>query len=181
MSYEESSRMFKKPDGDYTNPEPAPPAPRITRAEPRREAATIGPSISIKGDLTGEEDLVVQGRVDGKVDLKQYSVTIGREGKAKADIYGRLICIEGEVEGNLYGQEQVTVRSSGSVRGNISSPRVAIEDGAKFKGSIDMEVPAGSTRTATSPAEVKSPVSKPALGGPIPAGGAGSRPDVTPR
>ena len=99
----------------------------------------IGPSITIRGDLTGQEDLQVEGRVEGKIDLKQNLVTVGAQGRVKADIYGRLIEVEGEVEGNLFGQEQVIVRRSGSVRGNITAPRVSLEDGANFKGTIDMD------------------------------------------
>lgn len=152
--------MFKKPEGDYPQPEQplaSIPVQRGTPIETRREHATIGPSISIKGDLTGEEDLLIQGRVDGKVDLKQYNVTIGKNGRIKADIFGKLITIEGEVEGNLFGQEQITVRGTGNVRGNISAPRVAIEDGARFKGSIDMDGKSGDRVRAGGSAETKAP------------------------
>jgi cytoskeletal protein CcmA (bactofilin family) len=131
--------MFKKPENEYQPPEPAAGIPRSYPVEQRRESATIGPSITIKGDLAGEEDLIIQGRVEGKVDLKQNSITIGKNGRAKADIYGKLISVEGEVEGNLYGQDQIIVRSTGNVRGNLTAPRVSLEDGAKFKGSIDMD------------------------------------------
>jgi len=147
--------MFKKPESEFTQPEPPASVARPVRTEARREAATIGPSIAIKGDLTGEEDLVIQGRVEGKIDLKQNSVTIGRDGKAKADIYGKQISVEGEVDGNLHGQEQVSVRSSGSVRGNICAPRVSIEDGARFKGTIDMEVKSGERQPQNPTAEAK--------------------------
>ena len=154
--------MFKKPESDYQQP-PEPPVsvPRNSPVEPRRENATIGPSISIKGDLMGEEDLVIQGRVEGKVELKQNSVTIGKSGRAKADIYGKLVTIEGEVEGSLFALEQVVVRSSGNVRGDISAPRVTIEDGAKFKGSIDMDVKSAEKHRAGAP-----PEPKPAMPGP---------------
>lgn len=113
---------------------PAPEAPRRTG-----DRATIGPSIFIKGDLSGDEDLVIEGRVEGKVDLKQNNVTVGRNGRVKADVFGRVVTIEGEVDGNVFAQEQAIVRQSGAVRGNITSPRVVLEDGSRFKGSIDME------------------------------------------
>jgi cytoskeletal protein CcmA (bactofilin family) len=103
-----------------------------------KERAVIGPTITIKGDLTGEEDLVIEGRVEGKVELKRHSVTIGKSGRIKADIYGKTITVEGDVEGNLFGEEQLIVRQTGNVRGNIVSPRVALEDGSNFKGNIDM-------------------------------------------
>ena len=109
------------------------------RTEARRDVATIGPSISIKGDLSGKEDLLIQGRVEGGITLKQNNVTVGREGKVQADIHGRSIRVEGEVRGNLYGEEDVVIRQSGAVQGNIVAPRVTLENGSKFKGSIDME------------------------------------------
>lgn len=110
-------------------------------AEPLRrgERATIGPSIFIKGDLTGDEDLVIEGRVEGKVDLKQNNVTIGRDGRVKADVYGQVVTVEGEVDGNVFAREQAVLRQAGAIRGNITAPRVVLEDGSRFKGSIDME------------------------------------------
>jgi cytoskeletal protein CcmA (bactofilin family) len=112
---------------------PAPDAPRSTGR------ATIGPSIFIKGDLTGEEDLVIDGRVEGKVDLKQNNVTIGKDGRVRADIFGRVVTVEGEVDGNVFAREQAVLRQSGAVRGNLTAPRVTLEDGSRFKGTIDME------------------------------------------
>jgi cytoskeletal protein CcmA (bactofilin family) len=140
--------MWKRTDDGpettgYTPQQPQQPAaatpPRSSGAEPRRGSATIGPSIRIKGDLSGEEDLVVEGKVDGKIELRQNAVTVGRSGRVRADIYGSTISVEGEVEGNLFADEQILVRASGKVLGNLTAPRVSLEDGAKFKGSIDME------------------------------------------
>lgn len=110
-------------------------------AEPQRrgERATIGPSIFIKGDLSGDEDLVIEGRVEGKVDLKQNNVTVGRNGRVKADVYGQMVIVEGEVDGNVFAGEQAILRQAGAIRGNITAPRVVLEDGSRFKGSIDME------------------------------------------
>ena len=98
----------------------------------------IGPKISIKGNLTGEEDLLIEGRLIGKIEMQRHSVTIGKKGQVKADIYGKIIIIEGTVEGNLYGEEQLIVRQSGIVRGNIVSPQVALEIGSNFQGSVNM-------------------------------------------
>jgi cytoskeletal protein CcmA (bactofilin family) len=119
-------------------PQAAPPStPRAAvMAQPAR--AVIGSTISIKGDLIGEEDLLIEGRVEGKVEFRRHSVTVGKNGRIKADIHGKTITVEGTVEGNLFGEEQLIVRQSGTVRGNIVSPRVALEDGSNFKGSIDM-------------------------------------------
>ena len=109
--------MWKKENELPQQPEPvaAPATPRNTPVESRSktEGATIGPSISIKGDLTGGEDLIIQGQVEGRIDLKQNNVTVGKSGRVKADIHGRMITIEGEVEGNLFGEEQILLRQSG--------------------------------------------------------------------
>lgn len=131
------------PPRPVTASSPAPsPAPSAAPEPPRKtDRATIGPSIFIKGDLTGEEDLVVEGRVEGKVDLKQNNVTVGKNGRVKADIFGRVVIIEGEVDGNVFAREQAILRQSGAIRGNITAPRVILEDGSRFKGSIDMEPP----------------------------------------
>jgi cytoskeletal protein CcmA (bactofilin family) len=98
----------------------------------------IGSTITVKGDLSGEEDLLIEGRVEGKIDFRRHSITIGKNGRIKADVYGKAITVEGEVEGNLFGEEQLILRQSSTVRGNITAPRVSLEDGANFKGSIDM-------------------------------------------
>jgi len=105
-----------------------------------REQATVGSSISIKGDLVGEEDLIVHGRLEGTITLKQNSLMIGKDGHIKADVRARVIIVEGRVEGGLFGDEQVIIKKSGVVQGNIEAPRVSLEDGCKFKGSIEMNV-----------------------------------------
>jgi cytoskeletal protein CcmA (bactofilin family) len=104
--------------------------------------ATLGPSLLIQGSLSGEEDLLIEGRVEGEISLRKHSVTVGPKGRIQADIYSKSISVEGEVAGNLFGEDQVVIRSTGKVRGNITSPRVSLEDGSRFKGAIDMKVPA---------------------------------------
>src|SRR5579864_4118865 len=136
--------VWKKPDDSPSHPEPAPAPPRQAAApvETRRAdraTATIGPSIFIKGDLSGDEDLVIEGRVEGKIDLKQHNVTIGKNGRVHADVFGNTVVVEGEVDGNLFALQQAILRQSGAVRGNITAPRVMLEDGSRFRGSIDME------------------------------------------
>jgi cytoskeletal protein CcmA (bactofilin family) len=115
--------------------------PPATPQPPRRpgESATIGTSIRIKGDLSGDEDLLIQGQIQGKVKLESHNVTVGPSGRVKADIRGRTIRVEGEVVGNLYGEEEIIIRSSGRVQGNLQAPRVTLENGSNFKGSIDMD------------------------------------------
>ena len=101
--------------------------------------ATIGPSITIKGNVSGDEDLLVQGRIDGKVNLAKHNVTIGSNGRVKADVHGRTVIVEGEVEGDLRGQEQIILRQTAKVNGSIAAPRVTLEDGAVFRGAIEMD------------------------------------------
>ncbi len=99
----------------------------------------IGPSIVIKGTVSGDEDLVVQGKVEGTIDLKDNEVSVGQSGKVDADINAKVVKVDGEVSGDISGGEKVVISKSGNVRGNIVAPRVTLEDGAIFKGSIDMD------------------------------------------
>lgn len=134
--------MWKKDEG------PAQPsAPRAenhsTPERPQRsratgETATIGRSISIRGDVSGDEDLLIQGRVDGSVDLKEHAVTVGPDGEVKASIVARVVTIEGRVEGDLTAEEQVVLRGTAWVQGDIIAPRVVLEDGSRFRGGVDM-------------------------------------------
>ena len=121
-----------------------------------KERATIGPSISIKGEISGEEDLTIQGRVEGTIELNQNNITIVGNGCVKADILAKIISIEGEVEGDLFGEEKIVVRGTGVVRGNMMAPRVNLEDGAKFSGNIDMEFESGEKRPTLKEVQVLS-------------------------
>ncbi len=124
---------------------PAPEATPRTGASPSatpsraRVTAVIGPSIQIDGTLRGQEDLYVEGEVTGTIQLQNHTLTIGAQGKIKADVYAHTVFVEGSMDGDLFGTEQVIVRKSAKVRGNITSPRVTLEDGAAFKGSIEMD------------------------------------------
>lgn len=113
--------------------EPSRPGVRV------REAAIIGPSIQIEGDLRGDEDLIIEGKVSGAIHLGEHSLTIGGNGKVKADVYANSVFVDGALEGDLYGYERVAIRKGGSVKGNIISPRVALDDGARFKGTVEMD------------------------------------------
>jgi cytoskeletal protein CcmA (bactofilin family) len=136
--------MWKKEDTPMQTPTPHPePPPRSERSAPTgggkpAERATIGRSITIRGDVTGDEDLLIQGRVDGSVNLKQHAVTVGAEGEVKASIIGRVVIVEGRVEGNITSEEQVILRSSAYVHGDITAPRLVLEDGSRFRGGVDM-------------------------------------------
>jgi cytoskeletal protein CcmA (bactofilin family) len=102
-------------------------------------AAVIGPGIHINGDISGDENLVIEGRVDGKIRLGSNEVDVGKSGKVNADITAKVIKIAGQVHGDLTGVEKVVISRSGNVHGNIVAPRMTLEDGAIFKGSIDMD------------------------------------------
>lgn len=149
--------MWKKGDS-MSDSESTPSQPVSRRDTPRAssggaERATIGRSITIKGEVTGDEDLLIQGSVDGSVDLKQHSVTVGPEGEVHADITGRVVTIEGSVDGDLTGHDQVVLRSSAKVKGDIKAPRVILEDGASFRGGVDMGEPSSGGRGAEARSE----------------------------
>lgn len=127
----------------HADPAPATEASARPRSAPaagaRREAAIIGPSIQLDGDLRGQEDLLIEGDVSGTIQLRNNSLTVGSQGKVKADVYAKEILIEGFVEGDLFASERVAIRKTAQVRGNITSPRVILEEGARLKGSIEMD------------------------------------------
>ena len=119
----------------------------------------IGKSVIIKGDLTGSEDLTIEGQVEGKIELRQNVLTIGANGKIKAQIFAKIVIVQGEVQGNITATERIDIRDNGSVDGDLSSPRIAIADGAHFRGSIDMQRPAAKPGGA----DVKAGDAKPAV------------------
>ena len=137
-----------RPESSPARTESSPPR---SSAPSSRDAAVIGPSIHIDGDVRGEEDLLIEGEVSGTVNLKNNSLTIGPNGKVHADVYAHSIYVDGLCEGDLFGSERVNVRKSATVRGNITSPRVSLEDGAKFKGAIEMDPQAGQSNRMPQP------------------------------
>ncbi len=114
-----------------------------------RQAASIGPSIQIKGDISGNEDLVVHGKVEGTLSLPKNNVVVGSDGVVQANVNAMSISVEGKVVGDLTASERIIITSSGRVQGNIKAPRVVLEDGAKFKGSVEMEM--GESQTSAKP------------------------------
>jgi cytoskeletal protein CcmA (bactofilin family) len=135
---------------------PGRPAPAATPSSPApvTEAPAgmaIGPSISIVGELSGDEDLTILGRIEGSVNLPKHSVTIGRTAKVVADIRAKAVSVEGELRGNLYATEQVLVRKTATMLGNLAAPRVGLEDGCRFKGSVEMESAQRSETAAPAP------------------------------
>ena len=109
------------------------------RQQIERDVVNIGKSVVIKGELNGSEDLTIEGHVEGKIELKDHVLTIGPNGKIKAQLFAKSVIILGEVTGNVTATEKVDIRDNGSVDGDIASPRVAIAEGAHFRGSIDMQ------------------------------------------
>jgi cytoskeletal protein CcmA (bactofilin family) len=123
-----------------------------------KEVVNIGKSVVIKGELNGSEDLTVEGSVEGKVELKQHALTIGPNGRLHAEVFAKVVIVLGQVVGNVTASEKVDIRDKGVVEGNIVAPRIAIADGAQFRGSVDMqrradtpkpEAPAGAPAATT--------------------------------
>src|SRR5262245_24236186 len=112
-------------------------------------SAAIGPSITIVGELSGDEDLTILGKVEGTIQLPKHSVTIGRTAKVTADIRAKAVSVEGEVRGNLQAAEQILIRKTATMLGNLAAPRVGLEDGCRFKGSVDMESNTAPARPAS--------------------------------
>ena len=118
--------------------------PMESRFEPRpnpskEEVINIGRSVFIKGELTGDEDLTIEGRVEGKIELKDHNLVIGPNGKINAEINAKNVTIIGSVVGNINASDILEIKTSGSVMGDIKAPRISIADGAHFKGSVDMQ------------------------------------------
>jgi cytoskeletal protein CcmA (bactofilin family) len=114
-----------------------------SQPEPRqqtgRDVVNIGKSVVIKGELNGSEDLTIEGQVEGKIELKDHVLTIGPNGKIKAQVFAKALIVLGEVNGNVTATDKVEIKDGGSVDGDIIAPRVAIADGAHFRGSVDMQ------------------------------------------
>ena len=133
-----------------------------------RSVVNIGKSVVIKGELNGSEDLTVEGHVEGKIELRQHVLTIGPNGKVKAQVFAKSVIVLGAVTGNITATESVSLRDSGSVDGDIAAPRVAIVEGAHFRGSIDMQRAATAPRSGEAKAESK--LTQPASAAAVPRG-----------
>ncbi len=128
----------------------------VRRHADSRDVVNIGKSVVIKGELNGSEDLTVEGYVDGTIELKEHVLTIGPHGRIKAEIFAKAVVVLGKVNGNVTASEKVDIRDNGSIEGNIVAPRVAIAEGAHFRGSVDMQRKAEPVKPPDPPkAEVK--------------------------
>ena len=144
---------------------PQPPAP-ITTGVPssrpetsshqmEKDVVNIGKSVVIKGELNGSEDLTIEGHVEGTIQLKDNVLTIGPNGRIKAQVFAKSVIVLGEVTGNVTASDKVDIRDNGSVDGDIIAPRVAIAEGAHFRGSVDMQRKGAVPVQASKPAETK--------------------------
>jgi cytoskeletal protein CcmA (bactofilin family) len=104
-----------------------------------KDIVNIGKSVVIKGELNGSEDLTIEGHVEGTIQLRDHVLTIGPNGRIKAQVFAKSVIVLGEVTGNVTASDKVDIRDNGSVDGDIISPRVAIAEGAHFRGSVDMQ------------------------------------------
>lgn len=144
-SKEKENSTFESPEPLYDNEhnpfltEPEPPIPVKPKSSSVTPSAVLGPKIRFKGELHGEEDLLIQGLVDGVIDLKGHKLIVGEEGAVKANIFAKSIVVQGKVKGDLFASERITIAKTSNVQGNVKGARVVLEDGAKFRGSIDMD------------------------------------------
>lgn len=136
-----------------------------------RDIVNIGKSVVIKGELNGSEDLTIEGHVEGTIQLKEHVLTIGPNGRIKAQVFAKSVIVLGEVTGNVTASDKVDIRDNGSVDGDIVSPRVAIAEGAHFRGTVDMQrkggaAPQAQGKPATPPTAATEKQSQPATGAP---------------
>ena len=135
-----------------------------------KDIVNIGKSVVIKGELNGSEDLTIEGHVEGTIQLKEHVLTIGPNGRIKAQVFAKSVIVLGEVTGNVTASDKVDIRDNGSVDGDIVSPRVAIAEGAHFRGSVDMQRKAGAPQAqgGAKPAPPQAAAAPPQQGQPAP-------------
>ncbi len=119
------------------------PSPQKPSHLMEKDIVNIGKSVVIKGELNGSEDLTIEGHVEGTIQLRDHVLTIGPNGRIKAQVFAKAVIVLGEVTGNVSASEKVDIRDNGSVDGDIIAPRVAIAEGAHFRGSVDMQRKSG--------------------------------------
>ncbi len=133
---------------DQPAPTPPPEAPRTRlKGGTAGAMANIGKSISIKGDVTGNEDTVVEGRVEGRIELSNHHLTVGPNGDVKGEISAKQVTVVGKVRGNVTATERIEVGDSGRVDGDLLSPRLHIREGAQFNGRVSMKPAAAAAGT----------------------------------
>lgn len=146
-----------KADNSMADYKPTP----VSAVAPSQKQTILGPSMSLHGELSGNEDLLVEGQFEGTLKLPDHCVTVGSQGQVKAEVHARHVIVLGTVNGNIIAREKIEIRKSGRVVGDLAAAGIAIEDGAYLKGSIDIQ--RGETQTpgrslATASAAVKTSV-----------------------
>lgn len=131
---------------------------------PERDVS-IGKSVVIKGELNGSEDLTIEGQVEGKIELKDHVLTIGPHGRIRAEVFAKVVVVQGEVAGNIKAAEKVFIQDTGAVEGDITAPKVAIAEGSRFRGSVDMRPAAKQESDPTPPAQGAAPQTRPQADG----------------
>ena len=126
-----------------------------------KDIVNIGKSVVIKGELNGSEDLTIEGHVEGTIQLRDHVLTIGPNGRIKAQVFAKSVIVLGEVHGNVSASDKVDIRENGSVDGDIIAPRVAIAEGAHFRGSVDMQRKGGQQAPGAKPAAASGPSAQP--------------------
>ena len=137
----EPVRGVAAPTPEATPVRPAPSTPVGTPAAATGEQATIGKSLVVKGEVSGSESLYIDGKVEGAINLPGNRVTVGRNGQVAANIMAREVVVLGKVRGNVHASDRIDIRSEGSLTGDVIAARISIEDGAFFKGGIDIRKP----------------------------------------
>ena len=122
---------------------PTAPPPRPASSSPGGQSAYIGKSISIEGTITGSDDLVIEGRVKGSIKLSDNMLTIGTNGVVEADVEAKQIRVQGKLNGATKARDRIEIGKTGSVEGEVTTSRIAVEDGAVFRGSVNIATPEG--------------------------------------
>ncbi len=151
----EKQRTSKSEDPSSFDEVPAATQETVSPRPSAKGNAVIGSSIKIKGDVSGDENLIIEGVIEGTIAFANNEVIIGQSGRINADVTAKTIKVDGEVNGDISGDEKVVISRTGKVKGNIVAPRVTLEDGAKFKGSIDMD-PSESATMSSQPSGIRS-------------------------
>lgn len=136
-SENEESQSYSSTPTPARTERPSPPEPTQRTESVVKKKAMIGSSIMIKGELTGDESLTIDGTVEGKISLKGHTLTLGPDARIKANVEADAVVVAGELTGDIDATQRIEIASSGTVKGDVCSPRITIADGACLKGSVD--------------------------------------------
>ena len=141
--------MFNKKKDEELEYEKSEPAMPMNPDVRRRKTSVIGPTLKFKGELSANEDLIIEGEIEGTIAHQDKNLTVGKEGRVKANIDARTVEVYGKVDGDINGEDIVKLAKSAVVKGNIRCARIVMEDGAQFSGRIDMGQRAKSAKPAS--------------------------------